>query len=133
MRKPKYIEGDVIISGPYLIKADGKAATPEEQSRAAKMSQISQERGAHMILGTVLDAGPGGIRVEARYLAWDTVVESVEGYNLTGVTFLPVDSPDYKLTELFDRERDDVDRMIAFLQFAGQEQWCAEHEPKEQL
>lgn len=127
----KYKEGDCIISGPYLIKADGKAATPEDHDRAVKLARISEQRGAHMILGLVEDVGPGGITVEARYLAWDNVVEPVDGYNLNGTTFLPADGEDYKLTELFDRERDNVDRMIAFLQFAGQEQWCAEHEPEE--
>ena len=129
----KYKEGDCIISGPYLIKADGKAATPEERDQQVKLAQISKERGAHMILGLVSDVGAGGIRVEARYLAWDKQVESVDGYNLNGTTFLPADGEDYKLTELFDRERDNVERMIAFLQFAGQESWCAEHEPEEQL
>jgi hypothetical protein len=127
----KYKEGDCIISGPYLIKSDGKAATPEERDRNVKLAKISQQRGAHMILGLVQDVGPGGIRVEARYLVWDEQVESVDGYNLTGTTFLPVGEEDYALTELFDRERDNVERMIAFLQFAGQERWCAEHEPEE--
>ena len=128
---PKYKEGDCIISGPYLIRADGKATTLEEQERAVTMAKISEERGPHMILALVTDVGMGGIRVEARYLAWDHVVESVDGYNLSGTTFLPSDSEDYKLTELFDREHGNVERMIAFLQFAGQEQWCAKHEPEE--
>ena len=129
----KFQQGDTIISGPYLIQADGKAATPQDQVQTNKLAlaRISRIRGSHMILGVVQNADLKGISVEARYLAWDNVVEFVENYNLSGLTYLPLDSRGYKMTELLDREEDNVNCMIAWLQYDGQQTWIAKHQPEE--
>ena len=127
----KFQQGDTIISGPYLIRANGKAGTPQDHLHTEELARISQQRGSHMILGLVQEAGRHGIGVEARYLTWDNMVEAVDNYNLSGLTYLPSNSRDYKMTELLDREKDDVDRMIAWLQYDGQQAWIAEHQPEE--
>ena len=129
----KFKVGDTIISGPYLIKVDGSAGTPNDRIKTEKLAQISLERGTHMILGKVVAASKLGIHVEARYLMWNSAVEEVGDYNLHGKTFLPVDSVDYGLTELLDREKDDVDNMVTYLQYDGQSAWIAEHQPEEQI
>ncbi len=86
-----------------------------------------------MILAIVQDVDSKGMNVEARYLTWDTVMESVDEYGLNGTTRLPADSRDYKLTELFDREKNNVNRIIAWLQYDGQQAWIAQHQPEEQI
>ena len=126
----KFKQGDVVISGPYLIRADGKPGTPQDHLQAAELALISEQRGAHMILAVVQDIGSGGFNVEARYLAWDRVMEPVDRYNLNGITYLPADSRDYKMTDLLDREQNNVNRMIAWLQYDGQQAWIAEHQPE---
>ena len=129
----KFQQGDVIISGPYLIQTDGKAIKPEKQEvQAQKLASISQVRGSHMILAVVQEVVPQGIRVEARYLVWNTVVESVDSYSLSGITYLPTGSRDYEMTELLNREENDVNRITAWLQYEGQQTWIAKHQPEEQ-
>lgn len=130
----KFQQGDTIISGPYLIlEKNGKAVTPQDHYSNKELARISQVRGSHMILAVVVEAWRKGLRVEARYLVWDNVVASVDDYSLNGVTFLPRGSRDYKMTELLDRENDDVNCMITWLQYDGQQAWIAEHEPEEQI
>lgn len=117
-----YKPGDIIITGPAWLRAS---------LGSDRKHPVSEKRGTHMIVAEVLDVKSDGLLVQPRYLVWDEVTEPSENYGMGDANFLPFDNDSVKMTDLFDRERNNVERMIEWLQYDGQADWVSEHEPEE--
>lgn len=120
----KFRAGDTIISGPYVFEPSGKPIVVQAShyEGTPEIAKISKDRGSHVLLSVVLKALPTGITVSARYIVWDDHIEPIREQS-----FLHKESDDYRVTDLLDRERNNVQTMVEFLQHDGQREWLAEH------
>lgn len=110
----KYQPGDIIMTGPFTLK---KLGDPDA------LHAVSEERGPHCIIARVVATRDEGIMVEAMYFVWDSVVESVDNWDMGkgNTTWLVPGSENkhYEMTELFNREKDDINTMLGWLYYSA--------------
>lgn len=112
MKKPKFKVGDIVASGPFVIRKDGGRAA-SDPVKGHELAKLSAKYGPHMIVAKVMGVSEEGIHVAPIYLTWAKHIESAD--EIGGLTYLPADSDDYASTRLYDREVDNTDTMIEFL------------------